>query len=143
MKHLSYFLALLAIGTFALLMVLEPVTAMLATLLVSALGLSVTPEDLKIVEYCAVAAVWMVALIVIWVRARGLSPGILKIGGQRRLVLGHICLVLGHALLLSLVLVPALGYLLILPVVGVLLAYAGGIVLIESARGRSAVAARG
>ena len=42
MKHLSYFLALVAIGTFALLIVLEPVAAMFATLLVGALGLSTT-----------------------------------------------------------------------------------------------------
>ena len=142
MKHLSYFLALIAIGTFALLMVLEPVAVMLATPLVGALGLSTTSEDLKFVGYCAIAAVWALVLIVIWARARGLSPDILKPGGERRLMLGHMCLALGHVLLLSVLLVPALGYLMILPVIGVLLAYVAGIALIESARARPQLAER-
>ena len=141
MKHLSYFLALVAIGTFALLIVLEPVAAVFATLLVGALGLSATSEELKQVGYGAVAAVWTVVIIVIWARARGLSLGIRKPGTERRLVLGHACLLLGHVLLLCTWFVPSFGYLMILPILGVVLAYAAGIALIESSRGRSQVVA--
>ena len=47
----------------------------------------------------------------------------------------------GTCLLLCALFLQSFGYLMILPIVGVLLAYAAGIALIESSRGRTQVVA--
>jgi hypothetical protein len=142
MKHLSYFIALFAIGSFALLMALEPVAAMLAAVLMGAFGVDTNAENIKTFEYCSIAALWAGVLIVTWVRARGLSPRAVKPGTERRLVIGHAWIFAGHGLLLCALLVPSFGDLMILPIVGVLLAYFVGILLVETARNRGPVLAR-
>jgi len=136
MKSLNYFLALVPAGSFVLLMVLGSFITIPFELATAAIGGHLDGETAKALGYSIVALAWSLALIGWWIRHKSLSPQLIKPGHGFKLGLGHVLLVAGHSLLLCVIFIKDLSFLLLLPVLGVLLFYATGIVLIELARDR-------
>jgi hypothetical protein len=135
-SHVSYFVALFVVGSFAALLGLEPLLALARDALASARGLPRDSEGVKIAVNLAVAGAWALVLIGVWIRNGGLSPRTVKPGGERRRASGHLSLLVGHALVGCVFFVKAFAFLLILPVIGVLVFYTAGIALLESTRDR-------
>ena len=136
MKHVSYFVALAALGSTALLLALGSFVTIAIELISSGVGVRLSPETVKAMSYTAVALVWSFALVSYWIRSRGLYPEIIKVGRTARLAWGDRCLIGGHVLVLCILVVKDLAFFMILPVLGVLLLYATAILLIEGARDR-------
>ncbi|MFY9317309.1 MAG: hypothetical protein WAO95_17360 [Burkholderiales bacterium] len=136
MTHLSYFVALAAMGSFVLLMALGSFATIGVELVGMALGARPNEETAKAIVYSTVAFLWTCALVAIWVRNQGLSPRRVVPGRGAWLTWGHGCLAVGHLLVLSLFIFQELGLLMILPVLVVLILYSVGIALVEAARDR-------
>jgi len=136
MKHLSYFVALVAAGSVVLALALGSFVMIPAQLLAFAFGVPPDSETVKVVVNSSIALIWLLVLIGYWIRDKGLSPRLVKTGHGSKLARGHLCLIAGHVLVLCIYFVKAFGFLMILPVLGVLFFYGAGIALIEIARDR-------
>jgi hypothetical protein len=137
MLNFNYFLALVAMGTFVLLLVLEPFMFLASGVLSAALGLRPDEQNAKQLGYALVAAIWTVFLIVIWIRKKGLAPRAAKEGKNGKLVLGQLFVFAGHSLVLTMVIFPRpFAMLMILPILVIMALYIVGICLVELARDR-------
>ena len=136
MKDVSYFVALIAAGSTALLLALGSFVTMTSQSIAFSLGMPPDSETVKIAGYLVVALAWTLFLISYWIRNKGLSPRIVRADHSSKLAWGHRCLVVGHALALCIFFVKTFAFLMILPILGILLFYDSGIALIETARDR-------
>jgi hypothetical protein len=126
MNHLNYFIALVVVGAFFLLMGVSQFIFFL-------------PESAKIGMNILITIVWAIVLIGLWIRYKGLAPKIIKPRRKSLSVLGHLSIIAGHVLIFCIVFIKAFAYMMILPVLGVLVFYGVGVLLIEISRGRAAV----
>jgi hypothetical protein len=138
MKHFSYFIALATIGSFLLLLALEPIISIPRLLITTTLGLSSDSDSVvRLAVNSGIALFWTIALVGYWVYKKGLLPKSVKPGHGSKVAWGHRCLITGHVLMVCILLVKDLALLMILPALGVLFFYGLGILLIELARDRA------
>jgi hypothetical protein len=134
LANFSYFVALAVVGGCAVAIAFSPVMTILPDLAV-VLGLARESQDAKHAAYAVIFGAWAVLLVALWVRHGRLLPVPMPgdPSGTRK---GQALVAAGHGVVLSVAIIPAMQFLMILPVLLILALYIAGIVQVERYRRR-------
>jgi hypothetical protein len=133
--NLSYLVALGCTGSVAISLALTPLVTTVPDIVVG-LGWVREPETAKLAVYAVIDGAWLAVLIWAWIHYGTLVPRATRPGFENSGIAGQVLMGVGHLTVLSIFLVEAVQWLMILPVIVVLVCYGIGLVMVERSRQR-------